>query len=110
MKYFLMILFFLIALTLNAQDIIDPQPLLFDFKDNVGTMHNDAELKPEYFLQENFIIGWQWGSVLKTVDELNTNMVHAYALNCNSFLISESVVIFNQLTINSGIRNIFMYE
>jgi len=55
-----LIVFILFSYILNSQDILNPEPLLFDIRNpQTGTIVNDS-LTSDYF-EEEFILGWQWG-------------------------------------------------
>jgi hypothetical protein len=61
------------ASNLFAQNIIDPKPLILNFKDCNGVNRTDS-LKYSYFPQDHFILGWQWGQHPKISNEMNSNM------------------------------------
>lgn len=54
----------------QAQNIIDPPPLLFNFKDNAGIPHFNSSLSHSYFPLDKFIMGWQWGQHPRVTQEL----------------------------------------
>ena len=67
MKYILIILF---PVLLIAQDNIDPLPIISD------TTENYDIIVPE---QQDFILGWNWGTAGKKLDDaLNVNFYHSY--------------------------------
>lgn len=77
-KYIILYCFILVSIA-YSQDISDPSPLMFDFRNpNTGTMVNDS-MTTEYFPNDEFVIGWQWGAHPKISEELQTNMAQSTA-------------------------------
>ena len=64
----------LFGINLNSQTILNPEPLKFNFTDYQGAYHQNTPLQYQYFPQEKFIVGWQWGQHPRLTSELKSNM------------------------------------
>ena len=68
----LFFIFILISTSLYSQDILDPQPLWFEFNSSSFTYN----INSDQFKQTEFIRGWQWGGIPKMSKALKMNMNH----------------------------------
>lgn len=74
MKKYILLISLMGFFTLQSQNG-NPLPLKFDFKTAEGIQKTNEELKYEYFPNDEFIIGWQWGGNPKIAQELQTNFI-----------------------------------
>lgn len=72
MRFILIIL--LLSNFLKSQTT-EPDPLLFNYYKLDGTLVSNQSFNPEYFEQDKFMLGFQWGASLKMRKELLSTAV-----------------------------------
>ena len=70
----MIILFFILINNLFSQDL-EPASMQFMYK---GTVIN---IDQNRFKQNNFLLGWQWGSKIKMINAMGTNVVSGGSFN-----------------------------
>ena len=73
-KIFILVAFIGFSAYSFCQDIFEPQPLWFTFRDSFGVTHLRDTLKYDYFPQKRFIVGWQWGQHPRITSEILSDM------------------------------------